>query len=178
MTQEIYNSSTLGPIPLSFTGRRLMANLREALEAAIGQAKIKGVADWKPISRARGELARYISNLERGRYTPETEEVNSLRVEYSEVKELEQPKTLVLNLPEIPPGYSLHAIGSIVTIEPNKPPEDQQREEFMKFCRLLDDYRDALLYQPPIARYPLAAAQERIDKARLAVVEAFEKARP
>lgn len=62
--QEIYQSSTLGEIPLSFTGRRLLQNLREEIEDLMkGHATV--VSDeWKPLSRARGKIALYISQLE------------------------------------------------------------------------------------------------------------------
>ena len=65
--QETYQSSTLGAIPLSFTGRRLLQNLREEVEDLLkGRASI--VSDeWKPLSRARGKLALYISELEAAR---------------------------------------------------------------------------------------------------------------
>lgn len=65
--QETYKSSTLGDIPLSFTGRRLLQNLREEIEDLYkGRATI--VSDeWKPLSRARGKLALYISELEQAK---------------------------------------------------------------------------------------------------------------
>lgn len=73
--QEVYNSTTLGRIPLSFTGRRLMQNLREAvselLTKAIDEAK-KGERlnfrhiNWEEVSKARGRIAQYMSKLERG----------------------------------------------------------------------------------------------------------------
>lgn len=63
MDQETYHSSTLGEIPLSFTGRRLLQNLREAIEEYTTGA-VKG---WEPLSRARGKIAKYMSELERGR---------------------------------------------------------------------------------------------------------------
>lgn len=62
--QETYQSSTLGDIPLSFTGRRLLQNLREEIEDLTkGRASIT-TDDWKPLSRARGKLALYMSQLE------------------------------------------------------------------------------------------------------------------
>lgn len=74
MDQEIYHSSTLGPIPLSFTGRRLMQNLREAVEEMTTRASNAAragrgcpVDNWEPVSQARGRLAKYISELERKR---------------------------------------------------------------------------------------------------------------
>lgn len=69
--QEVYHSSTLGPIPLSFTGRRLMQNLREAfqdlLQKRVEQTKrgqVGGQDDWTSVSEARGKLAQYMSKLE------------------------------------------------------------------------------------------------------------------
>lgn len=76
-TQEVYHSSTLGRIPLSFTGRRLMQNLREAFGEFLMQAKKQAVAEavtsqaytapkWDKVSEARGEIAKYMSKLEKG----------------------------------------------------------------------------------------------------------------
>lgn len=60
---EIYNSTTHGPIPLSFNGRRLMQNLRFAIQSAVRRG------EWEDprheVSHARGELALYISHLEK-----------------------------------------------------------------------------------------------------------------
>lgn len=69
MTNEVYQSSTLGPIPLSFTGRHLLHNLRDAITEALYAKPTppdwKPVSpDWKPISLARGRIAQYISRLE------------------------------------------------------------------------------------------------------------------
>jgi len=72
MKQETYHSSTLGDIPLSFTGRRLMQNLREAITEfvrlnwnRVKQGETADPNDWRRVSEARGELAKYISWLER-----------------------------------------------------------------------------------------------------------------
>jgi imidazolonepropionase-like amidohydrolase len=62
MTNEVYNSSTHGPIPLSFTGRRLLANLRAAVQTAIDEGDFS--ANDMQLSHARGELAEYMSKLE------------------------------------------------------------------------------------------------------------------
>lgn len=71
MKQEVYISSTMGEIPLSFTGRRLLQNLREAIEEMTIRATNAAraghggpVDNWKPVSEARGRLAKYISELE------------------------------------------------------------------------------------------------------------------
>jgi hypothetical protein len=87
MTQEIYNSSTLGPIPLSFTGRRLMQNLREAFVDAITAAKRDGFVEWEEISRARGKLAEYISKLERRNEPPFYERLAALELEVKKLRE-------------------------------------------------------------------------------------------
>jgi hypothetical protein len=59
---EIYQSSTHGDIPLSFTGRRLLANLREAITSALGTCDYS--ANGQALSRARGDIAQYMSKLE------------------------------------------------------------------------------------------------------------------
>lgn len=59
--QEIYVSSTLGEIPLSFTGRHLMQSLREAIVEALPENR----EYIQALSIARGKLAEYISSLER-----------------------------------------------------------------------------------------------------------------
>lgn len=65
LKQEIYHSSTLGPIPLSFTGRRLLANLREAATSYTQQYWGTGkTPDYRSVSIARGAIAKYISDLE------------------------------------------------------------------------------------------------------------------
>jgi hypothetical protein len=70
--QEVYHSSTLGPIPLSFTGRRLMQNLRDAFQELLHKrveqtqrGQIGGQHDWTAVSEARGKLAQYMSQLEK-----------------------------------------------------------------------------------------------------------------
>ena len=60
--QETYQSSTHGDIPLSFTGRRLLANEREAVNRAI-ETKDYSVDDMQ-LSRVRGDIAQYMSKLE------------------------------------------------------------------------------------------------------------------
>lgn len=61
--QQVYTSSTRGPIPLSFTGRHLMQSLREAIADAINQQSYD--CEGQQLSRARGRLVKYISHLER-----------------------------------------------------------------------------------------------------------------
>lgn len=62
LTQEVYKSSTLGPISLSFTGRRLMQNLREAVSDYMGG---QTAVSYHDLSKARGKIAQYISSLEK-----------------------------------------------------------------------------------------------------------------
>jgi hypothetical protein len=75
--RSIYNSTTLGPIPLSFTGRHLLQNLREAVTEMVSKAVEKakkgqaGIGlEWDAVSRARGKLAQYMSQLEEKRFNP------------------------------------------------------------------------------------------------------------
>jgi hypothetical protein len=58
----IYQSSTHGPIPLSFTGKRLLANERDAATAAIEHGSF--THNDSALSKARGDLAAYMSKLE------------------------------------------------------------------------------------------------------------------
>lgn len=66
--KSVYHSSTLGDIPLSFTGRHLLANLREAFEDYIKELRTRPAyaltPSWEPVSKARGKLAKYMSQLE------------------------------------------------------------------------------------------------------------------
>jgi hypothetical protein len=55
-----YHSQTHGPIPLSMEARKLMVNLRNAISMYRA-----GETDWMPVAHARGELAQYMSTLER-----------------------------------------------------------------------------------------------------------------
>jgi len=70
MTREVYKSSTHGEIPLSFTGRHLLQTLRSAATAAIANGNWHH--DCNALSKARGELALYMSRLE-AREKPEAE---------------------------------------------------------------------------------------------------------
>lgn len=58
----IYQSSTHGDIPLSFTGKRLLANEREAATVAIEKGDYS--ANDQALSKARGDIAKYMSTLE------------------------------------------------------------------------------------------------------------------
>ncbi len=63
MNQEIYSSSALGPIPLTANGKKLMAQLRMATRAAVRDPESS--AAWTNVSAARGEIAKYMSSLEK-----------------------------------------------------------------------------------------------------------------
>jgi len=88
---EIYNSTTHGPIPLSFTGRRLMQNLRVAIQAAIKRGEYSDPRN--EVAFARGELAFYISELENTKTIYATKEPLTLERQVRELavrmKELE-----------------------------------------------------------------------------------------
>jgi hypothetical protein len=78
MSQEIYKSTTHGNIPLSFEGRRLLQNLRYAATAAIENGFWR--YDDNALSKARGELALYMSKLEARRETPTSRFIVDLRI--------------------------------------------------------------------------------------------------
>lgn len=63
MSQEVYKSTTMGNIPLSFTGRHLLQSLREAVTDAIVAKNQNAYND--ALSRARGRIAQYMSELEK-----------------------------------------------------------------------------------------------------------------
>lgn len=60
--KEVYHSQTHGYIKLSFTGRRLLANLRFAIQDAIS-AQDYSFND-KAVAKARGDLATYMHQME------------------------------------------------------------------------------------------------------------------
>lgn len=125
MKREVYNSSTLGPIPLSFTGRRLLQNLREEIEEFVEERLTVGKGtSWEGISRARGKLAQYMSKLEDRQVYPsmnwrDPAPLDTLHSESVEGK-VAQTHTapFIINLPPIPEGYMLNMVGSVMTIEP------------------------------------------------------------
>jgi hypothetical protein len=82
MTNEVYNSSTHGPIPLSFTGRRLLANERDAAQNAIEIGDFN--ADCQALSRARGEIAKRMSELEGRNARNDAEELARMAAEVDE----------------------------------------------------------------------------------------------
>lgn len=59
---SFYNSATHGRIPLSFTGKRLMQNLRDAVSNAIAASDF--CVDSMALSVARGDIAKYLGELE------------------------------------------------------------------------------------------------------------------
>lgn len=59
---ETYHSSTHGYIKLSFTGRRLLANLRSAIQDAIRGQNYS--FNDQAVAKARGDLASYMHQLE------------------------------------------------------------------------------------------------------------------
>lgn len=67
MARDVYRSTTLGDIPLSFTGRHLLQTLRECVADALaaGDTNVNAGA----LSRARGRLAHYMSKLEQKHQT-------------------------------------------------------------------------------------------------------------
>lgn len=81
MSREIYHSSTMGNIPLSFTGRHLLQQLRVEIQDLMKKVYNNGYddgitnarkfpapgSDWEPVSRARARLAQYMSDLEEKR---------------------------------------------------------------------------------------------------------------
>jgi hypothetical protein len=221
MKQEIYKSSTLGEIPLSFTGRHLLQNLREVITNGIAASANGQPIKWDDISIARGKLAQYISKLEQRSERPRAydshnedeprvhvhhvqsfEEVLKIMADYEagnmplesngqEIKstlEETNPKTQVheapngstLVLPEIPENYVLRMVGGMLVIQPLSVEElqakadcDFNKRNNEKFYHLLNEYRDALMaVQIPGARRDW---QEHVDKARMAIIQAYEK---
>jgi hypothetical protein len=79
MTDEIYQSSTHGDIPLSFTGRRLLANLREATNVAIAAGDFN--TDDMALSKARGAIAKRMSELEGRNARNDAEELARMAAE-------------------------------------------------------------------------------------------------
>lgn len=74
MVQEVYKSSTMGNIPLSFTGRHLLQSLREAFTEYLDAIQKPGSVqykDWTRVSEARGRIAKYMSDLERKNNVPQ-----------------------------------------------------------------------------------------------------------
>jgi hypothetical protein len=69
-TRSVYKSSTGVQVPLSFTGKHVLQNLREAMMEALKSAYDHGargtsnLQDWDPLSKARLAIAQHISGLE------------------------------------------------------------------------------------------------------------------
>lgn len=76
---SVYKSSTMGNIPLSFTGKHLLQSEREAVQDLLKKTYDNGYADgtkqarkftapgrdWEPLSVARGRIAQRMSELEK-----------------------------------------------------------------------------------------------------------------
>ncbi len=60
--RQVYRSTVLGNIPLSFTARHLMQQLRDCIEDSITNSDYE--CNGKALSLARAKLAVYISELE------------------------------------------------------------------------------------------------------------------
>lgn len=142
---EVYHSSTLGPIPLSFTGRRLMQNLREEVTALLKKAYRNGeqkwyrdganpvsAEDWEPLSKARGELAKYMSKLESERWPSDYAPPEHVNFKCSGGHRAGQPatppvelpqRTFTVNLPPVPEGYVLEVVGDLLTMRPLEKPK-------------------------------------------------------
>lgn len=73
VSREVFRSSTMGDIPLSFTGRHLLQALRDEMTELLEGVKKRAArgstltleGDWEPLSRARGRIAKYMSELEK-----------------------------------------------------------------------------------------------------------------
>lgn len=68
MTEKsVYKSTTMGDIPLSFTGRHLLQTLREEIQDYVEQFRNRQPHErsWDGLSKARGKLAKYMSDLEK-----------------------------------------------------------------------------------------------------------------
>ncbi len=112
--REVYHSTTHGPISLSFEGRRLMANLRLAVETYGKECRANMPfknPNWEPVARARGDIAAYISKLEELKRYPPDEFTATLEV-------VAAPEGSHIHLPPIPPGYELTIVGPMVRIAP------------------------------------------------------------
>lgn len=133
---EVFKSTVYGSIPLSFTGRRLLQNLRVAFGEYVDAYVARRSADYTQMSRCRGDIAKYISQLEANQ-TKAQQDITELRkaladserrlyesrVAYGELEASKNelppaPVNVTYNLPPIPPGYSLAIVGGIICIEP------------------------------------------------------------
>jgi hypothetical protein len=111
MAREVYKSSTLGSIPLSFTGRHLLQSLREEMTALVRKAYENGRKDarqplpglerfavssndWEPLSVARGKLAQYMSGLEEGSKSVDQLERHNVDLRGEVVKLLKEKERL------------------------------------------------------------------------------------
>jgi len=98
-----YQSSTYGPIPLSLKGRELLSKLRDVIHELVQEGRSKVKFDekkaWEPVSEQRGNIAKYMSELEakvtqaemekNGVIHDYQEQGKELRAALSKVRELE-----------------------------------------------------------------------------------------
>lgn len=88
---KVFNSSMYGPIPLSFTGKHLLQKLRECIEDAVatGNTDAQLTHEGHALSKARGDLAKYMSQLEQDKAAapahPATEFVPGVYVDLARV---------------------------------------------------------------------------------------------
>jgi hypothetical protein len=124
MSKEVYKSSTLGEIPLSFTGRHLLQNLREAVQKLLSEREEELRKDpsawrnteyWKEVSLARGKLAEYMSKLEEK--TERRKEIINKQFGEAQAKPA-KGQVINIQLPPIPEGYCLRVVGSLIEIAP------------------------------------------------------------
>lgn len=142
---EVYHSSTLGAIPLSFTGRKLMQNMRDEVQELLKKAYENGrrdvlehrarrethivsSLDWEPLSRARGRLAQYMSKREGhlrsgANSVPYDDNPHPYPLTAAAQRVLTTPGARTIVLPEIPDGYVLELAGDCVTIHPDRSTE-------------------------------------------------------
>lgn len=119
---SMYNSSTMGLIKLSQQGRNLLQELRGELQIALQDARQdrgKGTVKWDPLSRARGNIAVRMSDLERDsdnqkhRISVLVEENRALRDEHSD-KLTRTNSVPVAYAPAVPrPGIDSYSISEL-----------------------------------------------------------------
>ena len=90
---DYYVSSTHGKIPLSLAGRNLLQQLREVVKNSIDASRkiVRLTAEkeeqiWQPVSAARGELARFMSDLEIAAARQEVE-IAQLKLQLTQAKD-------------------------------------------------------------------------------------------
>lgn len=140
-----------------------MQNLREAIQGMTKKAcddvapyKLTSpILDWKPVSKARGELAQYMSKLEGYQRSPYRELWDSIpsgplppehvnfkcsgghrSAQSAPTPPVEPPqRTFAIHLPPVPEGYVLEIVGNMLTMRPmaelavkeGKPPRNKRK---------------------------------------------------